>query len=142
MGSTYKIVDRILKQEKAIQQVLSKDRKASHLVLTWQDVDVLLTSLHKALEPFADFTDALSGNLYVAISSIKPTLSFIKDAMTATDDDTSLTTDLKANNIRADFEKHYTRDVTQALQNAATWLDPATKLRTLPKRNALLPPPK
>ena len=99
MGCTYKMVDRILEQEKAIQQVLSKDCKASHLVLTWQDVDVL-TSMHKALEPFADFTDALSGDSYVTISSIKPTLSFIKDAMTATDHDTSLTTDLKAN-IRA-----------------------------------------
>ena len=119
------MVDRILEQEKAIRRVLSEDCKAAHLVLTWQDIDVL-TSLHKALEPFADFTDALSGDSYVTISSIKPTLSFINDATMAADDDTSLTVDLKAN-ISADFEKRYTSDVTQALQNAATWLDPRYK---------------
>ena len=80
------MVDRILEQEKAIRQVLSKDRKAAHLVLTWQDIDVL-TSLHKALEPFADFTDALLGDSYVSISLIKLTLSFIKDATMAAADD-------------------------------------------------------
>lgn len=119
------MVERILEQEKAIRRVLSEDRKAAHLVLTWQDIDVL-TSLHKALEPFADFTDALSGDSYVTISSIKPTLSFIKDATMTADDDTSLTEDLKAN-IRADFEKRYTNDDAQALQIVATWLDPRYK---------------
>ena len=75
----------------------------------------------------ADFTDALSGDSYVTVSSIKPTLSFIKDATMATDDDTrSLTEDLKAS-IRADFQKRYTSDVTQTLQNTATWLDPRYK---------------
>lgn len=53
------MVDHILEQDKVIRRVLCEDRKASHLVLTWQDADAL-TSLHKALEPFADFTDALS----------------------------------------------------------------------------------
>ncbi len=122
------MVDRILEQEKAIRRVLSEDSKAAHLVLTWQNIDVL-TSLHKALEPFADFTDALSGDSYVTISSIKPTLSFINDATMAADDDTSLTVDLKAN-IRADFKKRYTSDVTQALQNALHGWILVTKRRT------------
>ena len=124
-GSTHKMIARILEQERAIRRVLSEDRKVAHLVLTWQDIDVL-TSIHKSLEPMADFTDALSGDSYVTVSSIKPTLSFIKDATMATDDDTSLTEDLKAS-IRADFQKRYTSDVTQTLQNTATWLDPRYK---------------
>ena len=41
-----------------------------------------------------------------------------------------MTADLKAN-IHADFEKCYTSDVTQALQNAATWLDPRYKMAYL-----------
>ena len=130
------MVDCILEQEKAIQRVLSEDRKASHLVLTWQDVDVL-TSSHKALEPFADFTDALSGDSYVTISSIKPTLLFIKHATTATDNYTSIITDLKAN-IWADFEKRYMSNVTQALQNAAKWLDPRHKTAYLTEEECLI----
>jgi hypothetical protein len=108
------MIDRILEQERAIRRVLSEDRKVAHLVLTWQDIDVL-TSVHKAL-----------GDLYVTVSSIKPTLSFIKEATMATDDDTSLTADLKAT-IKADFQKRYTGDVAQTLQNTATWLDPRYK---------------
>ena len=115
------MIDRILEQERAIRRVLSEDRKVAHLVLTWQDIDVL-TSVHKALQPFADFTDALSGDSYVTISSIKPTMSFIQDATMAADDDTTLTADLKAG-IRADFQKRYTSDLTQTLQSVATWLD-------------------
>ena len=101
----------MLEQEKAIRRVLSEDRKTAHLVLTCQDID-LLTSLHNTLEPFADFTDALSSDSYVTISSIKPILSFIKNATMATDNDTSLTAEIKAN-IRADFEKRYSSDVTR-----------------------------
>ena len=73
----------------------------------------------------------------MTISSIKPTLSFIKDVTTATDDDTSLATNLKAN-IRADFEKRYTSDVTQALQNAGTWLDPHYKTAYLTEEECLI----
>ena len=123
------MIDRILEQERAIQRVLFEDRKVAHLVLTWQDIDVL-TLVHKALQPFADFTDALSGDLYVIISSIKPTMLFIQDATMAADDDTTLTADLKAG-IRADFQKRYTSDLTQTLQSVATWLDPRYKSANL-----------
>ena len=61
-GSKFKMMQRTLEQEPAIRRVLSNDRKASHLVPTWQDVDVL-EGVVKALEPVADFTDMLSGKL-------------------------------------------------------------------------------
>ena len=38
-----------LEQEPAIRRVLSNDRKASHLVPTWQDVDIL--EVHGHLTP-------------------------------------------------------------------------------------------
>ena len=47
-GSMAKIVACIMKQENAIRTVLSADRKASHLLPTWQDLQVL-TAIHKAL---------------------------------------------------------------------------------------------
>ncbi len=65
MGFYSKMIARILEQERAIRCVLLEDRKVSHLVLKWQDIDVL-TSVRTALEPLADFTDALSGDSYVS----------------------------------------------------------------------------
>ena len=35
------MVERILEQESAIRVVLSADRKVSHLIPTWQDIEVL-----------------------------------------------------------------------------------------------------
>ena len=54
------MISRILEQKKAIRVVLLADRKVSHLVLTWQDLDVL-TAINAALAPLADFTDVMSG---------------------------------------------------------------------------------
>ena len=49
-GSMAKMVTRILEQENAIRTVLSADTKASHLIPTWQDIQVL-TAIHQALSP-------------------------------------------------------------------------------------------
>ena len=43
-GSTAVMVKRILEQKEAIRVVLSGDRTTSHLVISWQDID-LLTSI-------------------------------------------------------------------------------------------------
>ena len=39
-GSEQKMVVRILEQESALRQVLSADQKTSHLIPSWQDIDV------------------------------------------------------------------------------------------------------
>lgn len=79
--------------------------------------------LHKALEPMADFTDALSGDSYVTIGSIKCTLRFIKNASKEEADDTRLTADVKAK-IQENFKKRDTSDTAQTILNTSTWLDP------------------
>lgn len=60
-GSTQKMIQRLVEQEKAIRVVLASDRKVSHLIPTWQDLDVW-NSINDALSPLADFTDIMSGN--------------------------------------------------------------------------------
>ena len=42
------MVERILEQERALRQVLGADWKSSHLIPTWQDIDVL-EAVNKAL---------------------------------------------------------------------------------------------
>ncbi|XP_016340495.1 zinc finger BED domain-containing protein 1-like [Sinocyclocheilus anshuiensis] len=70
-GSRHAMIARVLEQEKAIAKVLSADKKTRHLAPSWQDIDVL-ESVCKALNPLADFTDALSGEEYVSVSYLKP----------------------------------------------------------------------
>ena len=50
--------------EKAVHQVLSNDHKTAHLIVTWQNIEVL-ESINKALAPLADLTDIISGEDYV-----------------------------------------------------------------------------
>lgn len=54
-----------------LSQVLSEDRASRHLIPKWSDLDVL-EAMNKALIPLVEFTDALSGEEYVTISSVKP----------------------------------------------------------------------
>lgn len=72
-GSREQIIARVLEHEPTISKVLASDKKARHLVPTWYDLQVL-ESVHKALRPLLDFTDALSGEDYVTVSCTKPVL--------------------------------------------------------------------
>lgn len=57
---------------------------------TWRDVEVL-EMVNKTFIPLADFTDALSGEQYVSISSVKPVLCLFETIMAIQEDDMDLT---------------------------------------------------
>ena len=61
-GSMEAMVSRLLEQEPAVRAVLEADRKTSHLIPTWQDIDVL-----QSLSPISDLTDFLSGENHVTV---------------------------------------------------------------------------
>jgi len=64
----------------------------------WQDVHVW-ESLHKALSPLDDLTDFLSGDSYIAVSSIVPVLhNLTADVLKQLPDDTELTKAIKKDN--------------------------------------------
>ncbi|KAM4590974.1 E3 SUMO-protein ligase ZBED1-like [Odontesthes bonariensis] len=94
-GSKQRMVERVLEQTTAIQRVLVNDRRHQHLIPSWQDIAVL-QSVNAALKPAAEFTDLLSGEAYVTVSSIKPVLKLLtEDVLKPSDDDTTLTADIK-----------------------------------------------
>lgn len=63
---------------------------------TWYDLQVL-ESVHKALRPLLDFTDTLSGEDYVTVSSVKSMLSlFNTDTLAPQEEDTDLTKSIKS----------------------------------------------
>ena len=94
-GSMAKMVTCILEQENAIRTVLSADRKASHLILTWQDIQVL-TAIHQALSPISALTDIHSGEEYVTVSAILPMLRLFETKLLKDEvDDIQLTKDIR-----------------------------------------------
>lgn len=122
-GSRQAMIERVLEQEKAIARVLGSDKKCRHLVPTWQDLEVL-ESVNKAVKPLQDFTDALSGESYVTVSFIKPTLSmFRSNILKPEDDDTELTKTIKENILSYMTDKYSDPDKDELL-DMASLMDP------------------
>ena len=86
-----KMVSRILEQKEPIRLVLSSDRTTSHLVPTWQDLDVL-ESIDSAVSPLSGLTDILSGEQYATVSAVIPMLYLLEsDLLKEGAEDTALT---------------------------------------------------
>lgn len=131
-GSRQMMIKRVLEQERAISQVLKADKKSRHLVLSWQDVDVL-EAVNKVLSPLQDFTDALSGEQYVSVSYLKPVLSLFNTSILAEEEsDTQLTKDVKRN-ILAYLNEKYSDQVTDDLLDIASLLDPRFRTKYMDK---------
>lgn len=117
------MIDRVLEQLPAIRRVLIDDRKHGHLNPTWQDVSVL-ESINAALKPVADFTDVLSGENYVTVSSVKPVLDLLKEDVLSPDPkDTILTANIKKKMCDV-LDGKYKSASLQELLRKATLLDP------------------
>ncbi|XP_048036293.1 E3 SUMO-protein ligase ZBED1-like [Megalobrama amblycephala] len=128
------MIARVLEQAKAISQVLSGDRYARSLIPTWQDIDVL-ESIHKALHPLLEFTDALSGEEYVSISYLKPVLHLFATSVLAEDaEDTDLTKSIKTK-VLAYLNNKYGDPNIQELLDVACFLDPRFKIQYISTDN-------
>ncbi|KAL3972516.1 desumoylating isopeptidase 1 [Sarotherodon galilaeus] len=122
-GSKQRMIQQLLEQEKAITQVLAADKTTRHLMLTWQDTEVL-DSVSTALSPLLEFTDVFSAEEYVTISCVKPVLQmFNNDMLKVKEGDTELTKDIKTA-ILDYMNKSYKDSVTEGLVNIASFLDP------------------
>ncbi|XP_073730753.1 E3 SUMO-protein ligase ZBED1 [Misgurnus anguillicaudatus] len=116
------------------EMVLSVDRYARSLIPTWQDIDVL-ESIHKALHPLLEFTDALSGEEYVSISYLKPVLRLFATSVLAEDaEDTDLTKSIKTK-VLAYLNNKYGDPNIQELLDVACFLDPRFKIQYISTDN-------
>lgn len=74
-----------------------------------------MESVHKALNPLVDFTDALSDETYVSVSCVKPVLQlFNEEVLKPGDDDTELTKAIKTtvtNNLNEKYDEAATDDM-------------------------------
>ncbi|XP_056453233.1 zinc finger BED domain-containing protein 4-like [Gadus chalcogrammus] len=134
-GSRQQMVARFLEQEKALSQVLLADKKARHLVPSWQDVSIL-DSLNKALGPLFEFTDALSGEKYVSVSFLKPVLHLFNDQiLSPKEGETELTKAVKGGVLKYLNEK-YDDAATNNILDMATLVDPRFKTTYLRENRA------
>ena len=124
MGSMEAMVSRLLEQEPAVRAVLGTDRKTSHLISTWQYID-LLESIAKALSPIRDLTDFTSGENHVTVSSILPVLHNLKARVLLPKEDTTLTKNIKKS-VLDDLAGRYESE-SQFL-SMCTFLDPRFKM--------------
>ncbi|XP_038062483.1 E3 SUMO-protein ligase ZBED1-like [Patiria miniata] len=117
------MIERILEQAPAIRRLFAEDRAHSHLLPTWQDISVL-EAVNKALKPVAAFTDIMSGEEYVTVSSLVPMLHHLQTNVLQDDEaDAELTADIKRSIMRK-MDSLYDREKTQELLHVATLLDP------------------
>ena len=130
MGSMAKMVSRILEQEEGICVVLSTDRKTTHLIPTWQDIDVI-QSIHQALSPLSSLTDMLSGESYVTVSAVLPIVHLIENNLLKEEEsDTQLTKDIKCR-IKGDLNSRYEGILAQSDSHQSNSFSPhAHKLCT------------
>ncbi|XP_028300964.1 zinc finger BED domain-containing protein 1-like [Gouania willdenowi] len=126
-GSRQAMIGRVLEQQKAIAEVLYNDTRNRHLTPSWQDIDVL-EAINKSLSPLVEFTDALSGEQYVSVSFVKPTLHLFNTSILAVqEDETDLAKCIKKK-IVAYLNEKYDDAPTQELLDMASALDPRFKL--------------
>ena len=89
------MISRVLRNKKAIRRILGNDKKTSHLVPSWQDLEIL-ECLNATPAPLNEFTDILSGSKYVTISAVKPILHRLSVVeLACKEDDLPLTCELK-----------------------------------------------
>ncbi len=88
--------------------------------------------MDKTLTPLADFTDALSGEQYVIVSSVEPALHLFQSSVLA--DDSDLIRTIKSK-IVGYLEEKYNDQKTQDLLDIATTLDPRFKMTYVNEEN-------
>ena len=127
-GSKVEMMQRVMEQQHAIRMVLSQDRKASHLVPTWQDFDVL-ESVLEAVKGFADLTNLLSGEKRVTCSATKPLIEVINSKIVALKTGyTTLIVEIKER-IKRDLNARYQNEAMSLLLDTCSFMDPRFKDR-------------
>lgn len=124
------MIGRLLEQEKAIRVVLGSDRDASHLLPTWQDIDVW-NAINEALPPLEEFTNVMSGEKYVTGSAVLPIMDLLdKEILKEKEEDKTLMDEIRLA-IKADlFTRNTSAEVFELLE-LCSFVDPRFKTKYL-----------
>ena len=125
-GSLYDMIERIVEQKEPIRVILGNNRKTAHLVLSWQDTDIL-DSIVAVLHPLREFTDLLAAEKRVTASAVLPLLNHItENVLVRKDGETDLTCEIKEQ-IKLDLTFRYSHEDIIHFFEICTFLDPQFK---------------
>ena len=129
-GSTYDMLARILEQQQAICAVLAEDRKNWHRMPSDHEFTTL-EAMASVLGPLSTFTDALSGEVMVTVSAVRPLLKHILGSLlTSSADDCSLVKEMKET-ISDDLSARYIDSGISELIDKCSYLDPRFRTQYL-----------
>ena len=116
--------------------VVNADKKTSHLVPTWQDIDVL-QSIHAALSPLCSLTDIQK---YVTASAVSPMVHLITQGnlLMELNTNTQLTKDIKQR-VKSDLGNRYSSDLEIVdILSTASFLYPRYKTKNMEQEDIRL----
>lgn len=119
------MLERIQEQQAAIAAVLMEGRN-THLIPDG-DEWVIIDGLISVLKPFQKATEAMSGEKYSTISTVKPLLfKLLKVTLKVSDSDSPINKRIKEV-VSSDLSTRYDEGCIQQLLNVVTYLDPRYK---------------
>lgn len=122
-GPKQQMLERILEQVEAIKRVFARDKSSCLFPqLTWQDFSVS-EAVNSRMKLVGEFTDVLSGENFVTVSSLLPMLAHMEGVLKDSEQGAKLTADLKRV-VLEQMEGKYAHDAIQKMMRKATLLDP------------------
>ncbi|KAJ0036129.1 hypothetical protein NQD34_004806 [Periophthalmus magnuspinnatus] len=119
------MLERFLSQQQAISATLAGERGAWHLMPKETDLSVM-GQVCELLGPLSQFTDALSTETSVTLSTLKPVLEHIKtEILIQSNDDPPLITQMKKT-MREDLDSRYSEKALK-MMDIACFIDPRFK---------------
>ena len=116
------MLERIQEQQAAIAAVLMEGRN-THLIPDGGDW-VIIDGLIGVLKPFQKATEAISGEKYSTISTVKPLLFKLLKVILKVSDSDSPTNKRIKEVVSSDLSTRYDEGCIQQLLNVVTYLDP------------------
>ena len=134
-GTRYKMMKRLIEQERAICQVLSMDPKSVYLKSRWQDTEVM-ECIATALSPVSDLIDILLAEEKVT-ACLRPLISHLCEVLACREGDPELKVDIQEKIV--EYMKGKYEDTTvKELINISTCSDPRFMLNYCTQEEAIL----
>ena len=136
-NSSYYMMERILEQQQPLSATLSQIQKVD-LMPTDSEISAMYDFV-KFMKPFAEMTEAIGGEKWVTISSVRPLIHKITQVfLQSCEDDSTLVKEMKQLMI-IKINEYYGEDCDMQVLNKAMLLDPRFKNALFVSSDILLP---
>ena len=123
-NSTYDMITSVIDNDEAISTILRGDAKHRNMLLSAETI-ALLKDIQVVLSPMKKLTEHMSGESYVTLSLVAPTIhQLIKNTLKIDQDNDSVVMQRLKNAMLNDIQTRYQSSNTKLLLQIAAFLDP------------------